>query len=83
VARVGVGEEEVELTLPKLERDRVRLARELRRQLRVVVREVGELDQVAGAPLELLPRRDQFAVLKRFARAVSRRRRVVPGAWLG
>jgi hypothetical protein len=57
----------------------VQLLGDLLPQLGVVFRELFELDEVARAPLELVPGRAELTVLERFARLVARGRGVVPG----
>ena len=51
-------------------------------QLRIVVRELLQLHQVASASLEALPRGDELAVLAGLAGQLAGAARVVPRAWL-
>jgi hypothetical protein len=83
VARVRVGEQEVELALPQLGGDRAQLLRDLLAQLGVILGELVELDQITRAPLELLPRGRELAVFERLTRPVARRRGIVPRAGSG
>ena len=54
------------------------LFRDLPFQVAVVLRQLVELDQVTRAPLEAVPRGDQLAVLRGFARGLAGAARVVP-----
>lgn len=81
--RVGVGEEQVELAGSQLARDLRALLFDLLLQLGIVLRKLIELDQVARAALELVPRIDELAVSGRFTRQVTCAGRVVPDAGLG
>jgi len=49
-------------------------------ELGVTLGERGELDEVARPTLEAVPRRDQLAVLRSFARDLARVTRIVPNA---
>jgi hypothetical protein len=83
VVRIGIREEEVELTRPQLRGDLGALLVDLLLQLGVVRRKIVQLDQVTGAALELVPCADQLPVLGRLARLRARARGVVPRAGLG
>jgi hypothetical protein len=63
VVRVGVGEEHVELAAAQLAVDRVQiaLALELAGQLRIVLGQLVQLDQVLGPALEPVPGLDLLA----------------------
>jgi hypothetical protein len=74
VIRVGIGEEQVELSRAELGRDRGLLFRDLLGQLRIARGELVELDQVAGAFFELLPSLDELPVLGAFSRERARPR---------
>ena len=80
--RVRVGEEQVELSLAQLVADRRTLAIELLAQLAVVPGQAVELDEVARAILEPLPRARELAMLGGFACVLPRSPWVVPGAGL-
>jgi hypothetical protein len=83
VIRVRVGEEQVELALAQLVGDRRSLALELVAQLLISAGKAVELDEVARAILELLPRARELTMLGGFARLLPRSPRVVPRARLG
>ena len=66
----------------QLARDRFSLLFDLPLVVLVALGELRELDQVAGAPLEALPRGDELAVLGRLTRLLSGAAWVVPRARL-
>jgi len=82
VIRVRIGEQQIELSRAQLGRDRRLFFGDLFRQLRVAGCELVELDQVAGALLQLFPGLDQLSVLSGFARERAGAARVVPDARL-
>ena len=83
MAGVGIGEQEIELALLELGPDRAQLLGDLLAELGIALRQLIELDDVAGATLELLPRGRELAIFERLARAVARRRGIVPRARFG
>ena len=83
MARVGVGEQQVQLALAQLGLDRAQLSGDLLLQVGVALRQLVELDEVPRASLELLPRRGELPVLERLSGLVARGRGVVPGAGPG
>jgi hypothetical protein len=78
VVRVRVGEQQVELVRAQLLRDLGELLGDLPFQVGVVLRQLVELDQVARAPLEAIPRGDQLAILGGLAGRLAGAARVVP-----
>jgi len=82
VVRVWVCEEQVELSLTQLGRQLRLFIGDLLRQLGVARSQLVELDQVASAFLELIPRLDQLAILGRFARECARATGIVPDTGL-
>jgi hypothetical protein len=82
VVRVRGGEQQIELVAAQLGRDLGALGGDLSFQVGVVVGELIQLDEVAGAALEPVPRRDQVAMLTGFAGELAGAARVVPRAGL-
>jgi hypothetical protein len=82
VVRVWVGEEKVELVGAQLSGKRRAFLPELPRELFVAIDELLQLDQVAGAPLQAIPGRDQLAVLRGLSRRLPGPPWVVPRAGL-
>ena len=80
--RVRVGEEQVELSLTQLCRDRGLFLRDLFGQLRVAGSQLVQLDEIACALLQLLPGLDQITILGRLARERACAARVVPDSGL-
>jgi len=78
VIRIWIGEEQIKLARAQLGRDRRLFFGDLLGQLRVARRQLVELDQVAGALLQLFPGFDQLPVLSCFARQPTGAARVVP-----
>ena len=81
--RVRIGEQQVELSPPKLRGDRRPLSGDLLPQLAIVVRQLVELDDIARAPFEPVPCVDELAVLRGLAGEVTRAVGIVPDAGLG
>ena len=77
---VGIGEQQVQLALPQLGSHGGALLGHLLTELGVVFRQLIELDEVARATFELLPRSEQLSIQGRLARQLSRLVRVVPRA---
>lgn len=80
---VGIREEQVELSLPELAPDAGRLLLNLPLQLLVARRELGELDEIAGSPLEARPELELLAERGDLLRQLRRPLRLVPDARLG
>ncbi len=83
MARVGVGEQKVELVRAQLTGDRFPLLSNLLLEVGPSLGELVELDEVARPPLQAVPRRDELAVLRRLPRQLPRTSWVVPRAGLG
>ena len=64
MARIGIREQEVELALPQLGRDRAPLFGDLVAELGIVLAKLCELHHVARPALELLPRGAELAILE-------------------
>jgi hypothetical protein len=82
VARVGIGEEKVELARPQLALDGRALVRHLTLEVGVILGQLLQLDQVARAPLEAIPRGDQLAMLGSLTGQLTGSTWVVPRARL-
>jgi hypothetical protein len=80
VRRVGIVEEKLQLALLQLAAERLELAADLGRQLVVLVRQLGELEQVARTRLETLVGVELVAQLRRFPGQRAGSRGVVPDA---
>ena len=63
MAGVRVGEQQVELVRAQLPREPGKLFADLPVEVGVVLSELVQLDEVARAPFEAIPGRDQLAVL--------------------
>jgi hypothetical protein len=59
------------------------LVPDLPRQLLVLVRQLGQLDQVAGPALQAVPGRGLLTVFGGLSRQLPGSDRIVPGPWLG
>lgn len=78
-----IGEEKIQLSLAQLVFQRRLLVLDLCRQVGVVRRQRGQLDQIARPLLQRRPAGDLVAELTRLTRQATRRLRVVPDAGLG
>jgi hypothetical protein len=78
VIGVGIVEEQGQLTIVELALQRLQLRLQLLGQLGILLGQLAELDQIAGAPLQLIPDGGLVPVLGGFARKLARPRRVVP-----
>jgi hypothetical protein len=83
VVGVRIGEQQVELVRAELARNSLPFLFDLARELTVALRQLLQLDDVASAPLETVPRRDEVAVLGRLSGKLPGSSRVVPRAGLG
>jgi hypothetical protein len=83
VARVRVGEQQVQLVGAQLALERIPLLRDLTLEVGLSLGELVELDQVTRPALEAIPRRDELAVLGRLPCQLARASWVVPRAGLG
>jgi hypothetical protein len=80
VVGVRIGEQEVQLVRAQLARDGLALLVDLTLELAVALCELLQLDDVARAALETVPRCDQLAVFRRLTRQLAGAARVVPRA---
>lgn len=78
-----VREQQVQLPLAQLLLQRCLLILDLRRQIRIVRRQLGKLDKVPRAPLQRRPAGDLVTKLTSLARQSTRRLRFVPDSGLG
>ena len=83
VAGVRIGEEQVELAPAELIGDSHAFLSHLLLELRIALCQLVQLHEVAGAPLQTLPRVDNLPVLGTLARDLARRARVIPRPRLG
>jgi hypothetical protein len=79
---VRVGEEKVQLTLPQLMLQRCLLLLDLLREVGVVRRQVGQLNEVSRPVLQVRPAGDLVAQLAGLTRDGTGRLGVVPDAGL-
>ena len=75
---VGIVEEQGQLAVVQLALQRLKLRLQLFSQLGILLRELAKLDQIAGAPLQLVPDRGLVPVFGGFTRKLARPGRVVP-----
>ena len=75
---VGIVEEQRQLAVVELALQRLQLRLQLRGQFGILLGELAELDQIARAPLQLVPDRGLVPVFGGFTRKFARPGRVVP-----
>jgi hypothetical protein len=80
VVRIGVAEEQLQLSLLEVAIDHREVGRHLARQLRVTIGQPSQLDQVAGPRLQARPGLELAAQLGGFAGDAARARGIVPDA---
>jgi hypothetical protein len=83
MARVRIGEQQVKLAGAQLAIDGINLALELAGELRVVLGQLVQLDEVFRTALEPVPGLDLFPKIGRLAGVTSGLPRIVPDTRLG
>jgi hypothetical protein len=78
VVGVGIVEEQGQLAVVQLALQRLKLRLQLFSQLGILLRELAKLDQIASAPLQLVPDRGLVPVFGGFARELARPGGIVP-----